>query len=179
MMSLALCACLLATSTTAADDVRQELSLAGVWESQVVAELDTPPTTGEWKSCRVPGYLSGTDYQRAWLRRSFAVPASMRGQRIKLHFGGVKYNSRIYVNGRHVGGCFGGYEPFEVDVTEAIRFDGPNDLAVGCHDWTGVFTPGQVVFPDHANWDVVRNSPRDKILSPSAGCLDLMASGMR
>ena len=78
---------------------------------------------------------------------SFAVPDAMRGQRIKLHFGGVKYNSRVYVNGQHVGGCFGGYEAFDVDVTSAVRFDGPNELAVGCHDWTGVFTPERVAFP--------------------------------
>ena len=90
MTSLALAVCLLLTA--AADDVRQELSLAGAWEYQLVPELGTPPTDGEWKSCAVPGYLSGTDYQRAWLRRSFAVPTSVRGQRLKLHFGGVKYH---------------------------------------------------------------------------------------
>ena len=169
----ALCSCLLATAAAAADDVRQELSLNGTWEQQLVSELTAPPTAGVWKSCPVPGYLQGTDYQRAWLRRSFVVPAAMRGQRIKLHFGGVKYHSRVLLNGRHVGGCFGGYEPFEVDVTGVIRFDGPNELVVGCHDWTGVFTPGKVEFPQGANWDAVRSAPRDKILSPIGGLYGL------
>lgn len=161
---------LLSTSLTlAAEGPRHELSLNGPWQFQRVSELSEPPNSGEWKGCVVPGYLHGTDYQRAWLRRPFSVPAEMRGQRIKLHFGGVKFNSRVYVNGKHVGGCFGGYEPFEVDVTDAVRFDGPNELAVGCHDWTGVFTPGRVRFPDNANWDTVRGVPRDKILSPIGG----------
>ncbi len=160
---------LIASATRAAEGPRRELSLNGTWQFQLVSELSGPPTSGEWKSCTVPGYLSGTEYQRAWLRRSFAVPAEMRGQRIKIHFSGVKFNSRIYVNGKHVGGCFGGHEPFEVDVTEAVRFDGANELAVGCHDWTGVFTPGKVGFPKKANWDVVRSSPQDKILSPIGG----------
>jgi len=157
----------------AADEPRQELSLNGVWQCQRVAELSEPPAPGEWKHCAVPGYERGADYQRAWLRRSFAVPAEMRGQRIKIRFGGVKFNSRVYVNGKHVGGCFGGHEPFEVDVTEAVRFDGPNELAVGCHDWTGVFTPGKVPFPKNANWDAERSAPRDKILSPIGGLYGL------
>jgi len=182
-----------ASVVCAAEGPRQELSLNGAWQCQVVAREDAiggrgpangatsgrgfmlsgPPASGEWKGCTVPGYLSGTDYQRAWLRRSFAVPAEMRGRRIKIHFGGVKFNSRVYVNGKHVGGCFGGHEPFEVDVTDAVRFDGPNELAVGCHDWTGVFTPGKVEFPKKANWDAVRNAPRDKILSPIGGLYGL------
>jgi hypothetical protein len=166
-MTLVLSLCLLAAG--AAADVRPEFSLNGAWEYQLVPELTSPPNGGEWKGCTVPGYLNGTNYQRAWLRRSFTVPATLRGQRLKLHFGGVKYHSRVYLNGRHVGGCFGGYEPFAVDVTDTVRFDGPNQLAVGCHDWTGVFSPGKVEFPQHANWDVVRGTPRDKILSPIGG----------
>jgi beta-galactosidase len=120
----------------------------------------------------VPGYLYGVDYQRAWFRRSFTVPASLRGKRITLHFGGVKFNSRVYLNGNRVGGCFGGYEPFDVDVTEAVRFDGPNELLVGCHDWTGVFTPGKVEFRQGGNWDTIRGTPRDKILSPIGGLFE-------
>jgi hypothetical protein len=165
-------ACLLAAPAAAAE-VRQELSLNGPWEYQRVAELTSPPTAGTWTNCTVPGYLSGTDYQRAWLRRTFAVPAAMRGQRIKLHFGGVKYHSRVVLNGQPVGGCFGGYEPFELDVTAAIHFNGPNELLVGCHDWTGVFTPGKVEFPQGAHWEAVRNAPRDKILSPIGGIYGL------
>jgi len=172
---LAWCVCLLAMPepAAAADDGRQELSLNGTWEYQSVSELTAPPVNGAWKSCAVPGYLQGTDYQRTWLRRSFAAPAAMRGQRIKIHFGGVKYHSQVWLNGRHVGGCFGGYEPFEVDVTDGVRFDGPNELLVGCHDWTGVFTPGNVEFPGGANWEAVRHAPRDKILSPIGGMYGL------
>jgi len=157
----------------AAEEPRRELSLNGTWQCQLAGELGSPPASGTWKPCTVPGYLSGTDYQRAWLRRTFDVPKQMRGQRIKLHFGGVKFNSRVHVNGKQVGGCFGGYEPFELDVTGAVRFDGPNELAVGCHDWTGVFTPGKVEFPKNANWDATRGGPRDKILSPIGGLFGL------
>ena len=63
---------------------------------------------------------------------------------MKIHFGGLKFNSRIFVNGKRVGGCFGGYRHFEVDVTEAVLFGRENQLLVGCHDRTGVFTSGKV-----------------------------------
>ena len=39
---------------------------------------------------------------------------------MKIHFGGVKWNSQAYVNGREVGGNLGGYEPFDVDITDAV-----------------------------------------------------------
>jgi len=145
----------------AGDPPRQEVSLNGSWEQQLVAELAAPPNGGAWRPCTVPGYLRGANYQRAWLRRSFTVPSEMRGQRIKIHFGGVKYNCRVLVNNRHVGGCFGGYQPFDADVTDAVRLDGPNELLVGCHDWTGVFSPGKVDFNRADRWDQARSTPQD------------------
>lgn len=160
---------LLTLTALAGDPPRQEVSLNGSWEQQRVAELAAPPAGGVWRPCTVPGYLSGANYQRTWLRRSFTVPPQMRGQRIKIHFGGVKYNSRVLVNNRQVGACFGGYQPFDVDVTDAIRLDGPNELLVGCHDWTGVFSPGKVDFSRANGWDRARSTPQDKILSPVGG----------
>lgn len=163
--------CLLLSLLIAADQPRNEISLNGPWQVQRVSELQSPPTGGAWAECTVPGYLSGTNYQRAWFRRSFEVPTTFRGKRLKLHFGGVKYNSQVFVNGKNVGGCFGGYEAFTLDVTDAVRFDGPNDLVVGCHDWTGVFTSEKekVAFPDRSDADSVRSVPADRILSPVGG----------
>jgi beta-galactosidase len=152
---------------------RTVVSLNGNWESQRVTELEEPPTNGEWTDCRVPGYLNGTNYERAWFRTTFQVPASMRNQRVQLRFGGVKYNSRVYVNGRHVGGCFGGYEAFAIDVTDAVKWDAPNELVVGCHDWTGVFTAGRVDLSSNKNWDALRGAPSDKVLSPIGGLYGL------
>ncbi|NQT53773.1 hypothetical protein HQ576_17080, partial [bacterium] len=164
-----LLACLFIGSS-ASGGARIVQSLNGQWQYQRVKALAEPPRGGEWKACSVPGYLRGHDYQRAWFRRSFAVPAGMKDQRIKLRFGGVKYNCRVWVNGRRVGGCFGGYQPFEVDVTDAVRLDGPNELAVGVHDWTGIFTDGQKVdFTAKSDWTRVRGIPHDRILAPIGG----------
>ena len=82
--------------------------LNGPWEYQVVRDLQPPPDNAGWKACTVPGVLHGYDYQRAWFRRSFTVPPNLRGKRLKLNFGGVKFNSQVLLNGKPVGGCFGG-----------------------------------------------------------------------
>ena len=163
---------LIASSTLAV--AREEVSLSGQWQMQKVEELGkAPPRGGDWRPIAVPGYLRGSNYERAWFRRTFTVPGTMRGQRIKIRFGGVKYNSRVLVNGKHVGGCFGGYQPFEVDATDAVQIGKPNELAVGLHDWTGIFTPGKIDVGPGESWDRLRSRPRDKILAPIGGLFSL------
>ena len=164
---------LLAAAASTPDAPRLELSLNGSWEYQQVAELDAPPDAGRWTPFAVPGTLRGYDYQRTWFRRAFTLPEAARGRRIKIRFDGVKYNSRVYVNGKHVGGCFNGYDAFEVDATDVVRFDGPNELAVGCHDWTGVFSPGRVDFSGKPDWQRPRRYVTDKVIAPIGGHYDL------
>jgi beta-galactosidase/beta-glucuronidase len=164
---------ILAVGPTAVAAMRQQINLNGEWQFQRVEQLDAPPAAGSWKPFTVPGTLRGYDYERAWFRREFTLPASMRGKRIKLQFDGVKYNSRIYVNGTHVGSCFNGYDAFEVDVTDAVHFDKPNQLAVGCHDWTGVFSEGHVDFSSKPDWQRPRRFVADKVIAPIGGHYDL------
>ncbi len=163
---------LLATGVTASEPPRWELDLNGSWQAQHVGELETPPASGQWQPATVPGTFQGYDYERVWLRRSFTVPDSLRGNRIKIRFDGVKYNSRVYLNGRHVGGCFNGYDAFEVDATDAVRFGEPNELAVGCHDWTGVFSPGRFDFSQKPAWQRARRYALDKVIAPIGGHYD-------
>jgi beta-galactosidase/beta-glucuronidase len=143
---------------TACADIspRVETILNGQWEYKIVAGLDALPKDGGWKPFAVPGMLRGHNYQQAWFRRTFTVPQNMRGKRVKIHFGGLKFNSRIFVNGKRVGGCFGGYRHFEVYVTEAVLFGRENQLLVGCHDRTGVFTSGKVEFGKNVGWSRLR-----------------------
>ncbi len=147
-------------------EARQETLLSGAWEYQKVADLTYPPP-GAWRPIEVPGYLSGTNYERAWLRRTFEVPDPRQaGRRLIVRFLGAKYNSTIYVNGREVGGHFGGHEMFEVDITDAVKTAEPNELLVGVHDWTGLFNQRVELAGD---WDRMRDAPRDAILAPIGG----------
>lgn len=160
----------LAAVGTAWPQSRQEVNLGGDWEFVKVADLAPgPPDTG-WAPMRIPGVLSGYDYERAWFRRDFVVPETMRGQRLELHFGGVKWNSTVRVNGTTVGGHFGGYEPFDVDITSVAQVGESNRLELGCHDWTGVFVDNETDFSVMRELPTdPRDVPKDKVLAPIGG----------
>lgn len=68
-----------------------------------------------------------------WYRRSFELPASMKGKRILLHFGGVDYKAWAYVNGQLVGTHVGENAAFAFEVTSFLK-EGPNELVVRAYD---------------------------------------------
>ncbi|MBU4212350.1 MAG: hypothetical protein KKD33_07185, partial [Verrucomicrobia bacterium] len=155
----------------AANGPRSEIILNGDWLVQKVDDLSAPPKGG-WKPLRVPGYLSGTNYERAWLKRTFDADATWAGKRIKLHFGGVKFNSVVMLNGQKVGGNFGGYEPFDVDITGVVKLGAKNELLVGVHDWTGIFSE-KTDLGSVKNWNELRCQPKNVLLSPIGGLFSL------
>src|SRR5271156_906722 len=72
--------------------------------------------------------------KHTWYRRAFEVPQSMQHKRLRLHFGAVDYQARVWVNGRVAGSHIGGSVPFDFDVTPLLR-DGENELVVNVfHD---------------------------------------------
>lgn len=154
---------------SASAQVRQEVGLGGQWEFVKVKDLAAGPPAEGWKPMAVPGLLSGINYERAWFRRDFSVPDTMRGSLV-LHFGGVKWNSVVRVNGKEVGRHLGGYEPFDIDVTAAVERGKPNRLEVGCCDWTGTFIDRETdLSPGKAAGTESREIPRDKVISPIGG----------
>jgi hypothetical protein len=75
--------------------------------------------------------------KHTWYRRKFQVPPAMQGKRVRLHFGAVDYQARVWVNGHLVGSHTGGSVPFDFDVTRLLQ-DGDNDLVVSVfHDVAG------------------------------------------
>src|SRR2546423_1480142 len=65
----------------------------------------------------------------AWYRTRLDVPQLEKGKRALLRFGAVDYLSEVFVNGRSVGTHEGGYTPFTIDVTDAVKA-GANALVV-------------------------------------------------
>ena len=160
---------LVIASCTAWCQPRQEMSLNGAWQYVRMSELTAPPAEG-WLPIEVPATISGVDYQRAWFRREFTIPQSMAGRRLTLHFGGVKFNSTVYINGKEVGGHFGGYDPFDVDITGSAKVGETNRLDLACHDWTGVFSSNDVDFSVMQTRPTdPRDLPRDRVLAPIGG----------
>jgi beta-galactosidase len=126
------------------------LSLNGTWE---FAYRAGPLTEGEPSTLApitVPGHwelqgfaepkygrelLEGTGFYR----RTFRVPAAWRGQRIMLRFDGVLSGFDAQVNGVKVGSWASGYNAVTFDVTDQVRFEADNQLAVDVttrsHGW--------------------------------------------
>lgn len=150
--------------------IRRVIPLDGNWEMVKVDSLDKPIPTRGWRVERVPGLISGYNYERAWFQRSFDVPKDWQGMKVILHFDGVKYNCRVLVNGQHVGSYFNGYDAFEIEITNAIKWGETNLLQVGVHDWTGVFSSSGIdLRPFADDLEGLRVAPEDRILSPIGG----------
>lgn len=68
-----------------------------------------------------------------WYVKSYVPDASLKGQRLLLDFEGIMYVGDVYLNGERIGGTDYGYVGFEIDVTNKLRFDTPNIIAVRAH----------------------------------------------
>ncbi len=82
-----------------------------------------------------------------WFQRRFDVKRQA-GQRSFLRFEAVNYRAYVYLNGKEVGRHEGGFTPFVLEVTEALR-DSDNRLVVGVdskHDAQSI--PGEIT-----DWD--------------------------
>ncbi len=169
MRAIAAIALILIATSAFAFAPRPVQSLNGTWSYVKVKDLDTPPPDDGWKDIAVPGTLDGFNYERAWLRRTVALPADWQGQHIKLRLAGCKYSPVVFVNGEKVGSHVGGYEPAEFDITAAARPGADNTFLVGVHDWTGIFVGDIVKFGEGTNWDDLRSVPVDHAQYPIGG----------
>ncbi|MBM2621380.1 glycoside hydrolase family 2 [Actinoplanes sp. LDG1-06] len=121
-------------------------NLNGVWEfakATTGQAVPTGQTLGERVLVPYPieSALSGIQRHedRMWYRRTFTVPANWKvgsANRLRLNFGAVDYDAKIYVNGTEVATHRGGYDGFEVDVTDALKGTGPQELIVWAEDLT-------------------------------------------
>jgi hypothetical protein len=157
--------------TLGAATAREQIDLSGVWQCQKVQQLTYPPPSA-WQDTAVPGYLSGYNYEKAWFRKSFALPAQKENTRVKLRFGGVKFNCQVRVNGVPVGGLLNGYNPFELDITDAAKPGQSNEILVGLTDWTGLFSD-PVSLTNLAAGEELRSRPKNRVLAPIGGRYDL------
>ncbi|MCD6351558.1 MAG: hypothetical protein J7M26_05520, partial [Armatimonadetes bacterium] len=155
--------------------MRGSLCLNGEWQFQPAdAELTFPPS-GSWDAVpiRIPSPWNVNSFSRgdggdfhcypsypaawedvkwAWHRRSFKIPHAWRGQRLFLRFEAVHYWADVYLNGHKVGSHEGGFTPFELDVTDAVRFGAPNELIVGVRDKSYYNVHGRCPYPWGSFW---------------------------
>jgi hypothetical protein len=141
--------------------VRPEwMNLNGLWEYALLPH-DSPAPEHYEGVILVPypieSALSGVQRpllptQRLWYQRLFRI-APQAGARALLHFGAVDDQCQVWVNGLPVGGHQGGYLPFTLDITSALR-EGDNELVVAVLDPTdaGLQPRGKQVLHPKGIW---------------------------
>lgn len=110
---------------------RRGMKLDGVWEvRREDHEAPQYPSEGEWREARVPVNWCSPPLQTGWYRRQVTPPEVLRGERTVLQFDGLGQRVGVYWNGELVGENFGGYVPWEVDVTGHVRWDESNEIVL-------------------------------------------------
>ncbi|MFE1288190.1 LamG-like jellyroll fold domain-containing protein [Streptomyces sp. NPDC058751] len=73
--------------------------------------------------------------------KDWKVGKSDRSNRLKLNFGAVDYQARVYVNGTKVADHTGGYNAFSADITDALKGSGKQEIVVAVTDTGGADQP--------------------------------------
>ena len=152
---------------TTAHAGRMELDISGTWQYAKGSQTNYPPTNVN-NAITVPSFLSGYTNEHAWFRETFTIPSAMAGTRLKLRFGGVKYNAQVYLNGAFIGSYLNGYEPFEFDVTSNALTGQTNELIVGVTDWSATFV-APVNFSTKPAATDARDFVTNNIIAPIGG----------
>ncbi|MBO7703713.1 MAG: hypothetical protein J6S26_04630, partial [Solobacterium sp.] len=134
------------------------MSLNGEWDFQITNGDEPDPLHG-WARIYVPfalgSRLSGTDAalhpgEVLWMRKRFVyepgAPVTV------LNFEAVDQTAIVYLNGTEVGRHEGGYAPFSLDVTSAIR--DKNELLVRITDDSdqGIYAYGKQKLENGGMW---------------------------
>ncbi|MFD5855731.1 LamG-like jellyroll fold domain-containing protein [Streptomyces chartreusis] len=73
--------------------------------------------------------------------KDWNVGKDAKGNRLKLNFGAVDYQARVFVNGTKVAEHTGGYDAFSADITDALKGTGPQEVVVAVTDTGGADQP--------------------------------------
>lgn len=65
-----------------------------------------------------------------WYRKFFKLPASDKGKKVFIEFEGVRFGAEVFVNGQLVGLHENGVMAFGFDISDKIRFERENVIAV-------------------------------------------------
>ncbi|GAA2525913.1 LamG-like jellyroll fold domain-containing protein [Winogradskya humida] len=151
------------------------LNLNGQWEFAGAGAAQQPVfgrALGERITVPFPmeSLLSGVERHEdhSFYRKLVSIPQNWSGKRLKLNFGAVDYQAKVWVNGTLVAEHTGGYTAFTADITDAVRGRGKQEIVVAVTDTTGQdqpigkqsTNPGGIVYtPTSGIWQTVWLEP--------------------
>lgn len=127
---------------------RQQIDLSGPWSFKADAAdigdslgwfMDKTDKT-YWPLVDVPiGFDNcgpGMDryFGTAWFTRNVFIPESFSGRRIVLHFEGINYNAKVWMNGKTVGENHDAFLPFDLEIGDAAKTGEENGIAVSVNN---------------------------------------------
>jgi beta-galactosidase/beta-glucuronidase len=154
----------------------QWTSLNGLWNYAITTGQPAPPAHWEGQilvpfpleSSLSGVYRSLRPDQVLWYKRQFEFSRPSTGARVLLHFEAVNYITEVVVNGKNIGHHQGGYDPFTLDITDALAESKTQDLVVKVVNPTGEgnypyqprgklsLTPGEIFYTDASGiWQTV------------------------
>jgi beta-galactosidase/beta-glucuronidase len=121
---------------------REWQNLNGLWDYAIVAKDAARPDSFQGQILvpfPVQSALSGVKKTLSpddslWYRRQFSLPAAWAGRHVLLNFGAVDWQATIWVNGVNVGEHKGGFDPFSIDITPALKPDADQEIVVQVWD---------------------------------------------
>jgi hypothetical protein len=123
------------------------LNLNGLWDYAVTARDSEPAAyTGHiLVPYAIESALSGVrdtvgPARTLWYRRTFSLPDAWRSERVLLNFEAVDWEARVWVNDSLLGTHRGGYDPFSLDITPALRGGPTQEVVVAVWDPTDAGT---------------------------------------
>jgi beta-galactosidase/beta-glucuronidase len=107
------------------------VNLNGLWQYAILPKSDNEVAAGSFQGnilvpFAIESALSGVGKTVGkdsilWYQRTINVAQNKKGKKLLLHFGAVDWRSDMYVNGKKVGSHEGGYDPFTMDITNALK----------------------------------------------------------
>lgn len=125
------------------NDSNVRLNLNGNWlfNPEPGNEFPKKLNLQEWRNILVPGewYMQGFSVREglyAGYYRKFNVPEEWKDKIIKLRCDGIYSGTIIYINGKYAGAHEGGFNAFEIDVTDHIAAGKENNIGIAVQSET-------------------------------------------
>lgn len=141
---------------------KEWLNLNGMWEYAIRPEEEKAPEQyGGYILVPFPveSALSGVKKSvgkenRLWYRRTFTIPKNWSKKRVLLNFEAVDWETTVWINRRQMGTHRGGYDPFTLDITDALKKRGKQEVILSVWDPINAGTQprGKQVRDPHGIW---------------------------